>query len=147
MHGTLRIWECRITAFSSPRVGFTVECSNIEPDPFHADTPLEAARCGLRNDLLITKTTLALDGGGRSRSGTGASGRSCCPGRVVVPENGVFGGTPGEIMRFGGHGYVALIRPLPVGVHTLQLRIEGPEEILGIPPAGIDATTTITVTR
>jgi hypothetical protein len=67
------------------------------------------------------------------------------PGRVVVPEIGIFGGTPGEIMRFGGHGYVAWIRPLPVGVHTVEGHLEGTIE--GLPPEGVDFATTVTVTR
>ena len=64
--------------------------------------------------------------------------------RTVIPEAPVFGGTPGEIMGYGGHGYVALIKPLPVGVHSLHLHGEG--DIVGLPEGGFDADTTITVT-
>ena len=67
------------------------------------------------------------------------------PGRVVVPKNGVFGGTLGEIMRYGGHGYVAFIRSLPIGEHTLDTHVEGTR--LGLPPEGLDFVTTIKVTR
>ncbi len=66
------------------------------------------------------------------------------PSRVVVPENPLFGGTPGEIMRYGGHGYVAVIRHLPVGEHALHLHIEGTDA--GLPPEGVDVDTTLTVT-
>jgi hypothetical protein len=125
-------------------VAFTVECSNIEPEPFHADTPLKAALCGLRNDRLITVVTISLDGGDSVSLLGRRFGTFMLPGRVVVPENGVFGGTPGETMRYGGHGYVAFIRPLPVGEHTVHTHIEGTVE--GIPPEGIDFDTTITVT-
>ena len=127
-------------------VAASVECSNIEDDPFHADTPFEAAKCGLENDLLMTKVTLTLDGGKPVSLLNRRFGTFMLPGRVVVPESGVFGGTPGEIMRFGGHGYVAWIRPLPVGEHTLHGHQEGTVE--GFPPSGvIDYDTTITVTR
>jgi hypothetical protein len=126
-------------------VGSTVECSNIEPDPFHADTPLQAALCGLRNDRLVTALTLSLDGGATVSLLDGRFGTFMLPGRVVVPKNGIFGGTAGEIMRFGGHGYVAWIRPLPVGVHTVQGHLEGTLE--GLPPEGVDFATTVTVTR
>lgn len=126
-------------------VGFTTECSNIEPDPFHADTPLQAAKCGLRNDLLLDELTLSLDGGTPVSLRDRRFGTFMLPGRVVIPENAVFGGTPGEIMRWGGHGYVALIRPLPVGEHTVQGHVEG--DIEGLPPEGLDFTTAVTVTR
>jgi hypothetical protein len=125
---------------------FTVECSNIEADPFHADTPLEAALCGLRNDRKVTKATLAIDGGKPVSVLGGRFDMFMLPGRVVVPKNGIFGGTPGEIMRYGGHGYLAFVRGLAVGKHTLDVHIEASVELL--PPDGLfEGTTEITVTR
>jgi hypothetical protein len=124
---------------------FTVECSNIEADPFHADNPLEAALCGLRNDRLVTKATLTLDGGKPVSVLGGRFDMFMLPGRVVVPKDGVFGGTPGAIMRYGGHGFLAFVRGLSVGKHTLRAQVEGTVE--GIPDEGFDATTEITVTR
>jgi hypothetical protein len=123
---------------------YTVECSNVEPQPFHADTPLEAALCGLRNDRLITAVTISVDGGDPVSLLGRHFGTFMLPGRVVIPQNSLFGGTPGEIMRYGGHGYVAFIRPLPVGEHTQHTHVEGTVE--GIPPEGLDFDTTITVT-
>ena len=55
------------------------------------------------------------------------------PGRVRVPENPLVG-TPGETMRYGGHGYVAFIRPLPIGEHTLHTHADGTNE--GFRPMG-----------
>ena len=65
------------------------------------------------------------------------------PGRVVLPENPIFGGEPGSVMRFGGHGYVAMIEGLSAGTHTLALHADG-----DIPDAGLpaDFETTIEVT-
>jgi len=109
-------------------VPFTVECSNVEPDPFHADTPFEAAKCGLVNDRLVRAMTYVFDGGPTTLLSKRRFGTFMLPGRVVLPENPVFGGTPGEVMRFGGHGYVALIRPLSVGTHTLEWHVDGTVE-------------------
>ncbi len=126
-------------------VGFTTECSNLDPAPFHVETPLAAARCGLRTDRLLTEVTLSMDGGRPLSLLDGRFGTFMLPGRVVVPENPVAPGAPGQIMRFGGHGYVALIRPLPVGEHTLHGHVEG--AIDGLPAEGIDFDTALTVTR
>jgi hypothetical protein len=119
----------------------TVECSNIEDDPYHADTPLQAAACGFRNNRPITKATVSIDGGPSANLLRGY-GTFMLPARVVVPEDGVFGGTPGEIMRYGGHGYVGFVKPLQVGEHTLDASVEGPT-----PDLTYDYRTTIVVTR
>jgi len=121
-------------------VGFTVECSNVEADPFHADTPLEAARCGLRWSRMATEATLTVDGGEPVSVLNRRFGTFMLPGRVVVPENPFAGGTPGEIMRYGGYGYVAFIPPLRVGEHTLHMHWA-----IGAQVGDLD--TTITVTR
>lgn len=119
---------------------FTVECSNVEEDPYHADTPLEAALCGLREVRATRDVTLTLDGGEPFSARNPRFGTFMLPGRVIIPEIPVAGGTPGEIMRYGGHGYVAFIERLPVGQHTLQWHIEFVDGVL-------DFGTTITVTR
>jgi hypothetical protein len=105
-------------------VGLTVECSNVEPDPFHADTPLEAALCGYREARRATEVTLTLDGGEPVSVLDRRFGVFMLPGRVTIPQNPIFGGTPGEIMRYGGYGFAAFIRPLPVGEHTLHTHFQ-----------------------
>ncbi len=122
-------------------VGFTVECSNVEGDPFHADTPLEAARCGLREARAVaTEVTLTVDRGEPVDVLNARYGTFMLPGRVIIPENPFAGGTPGEIMRYGGYGYAGFIPPLPVGEHTLHFHIELGDQVF-------DFDTTITVTR
>ena len=123
-------------------VGFTVECSNVEPDPFHADTPLEAARCGLREArAAATEATLAVDDREPVSVLNARFGTFMLPGRVIIPANPFAGGTPGEIMRYGGYGYVGFVRPLPVGEHTLHNHIELVDGRV------FDFDTAITVTR
>jgi hypothetical protein len=126
-------------------VAFTVECSNVEPEPFHADTPLEAALCGLRHDRLVTELTMTLDGARPVSLDDGRFGTFMVPGRVTIPPDPIFGGTPGETMRYGGHGFVAFIRPLAVGKHTLHTHVESTDE--GVPPEGLDYNASIIVTR
>ena len=67
---------------------FSVECSNIEPEPYHADTPLQAALCGRLDDKEVDVATLSLDGGEPVSLLDGRFGVFMLPGRVVVPENG-----------------------------------------------------------
>jgi hypothetical protein len=74
--------------------------------PFHADTPLEAALCGLRESRVITAATFSVDGAKPFSVLEPRFGTFMLPGRVTVPGTPIFGGTPGEIMRYGG--YVAL---------------------------------------
>lgn len=124
---------------------WTIECSNVEPPPYHADHPLQAALCGLRNDRLVTEATIELDGAAPVSVLDHRFGVFMLPGRVVLPQNPVFGGTPGEVMRFGGHGWVAFIRPLPVGVHTMHAHVESTAS--DVPAEGLNFDTTITVTR
>jgi hypothetical protein len=125
-------------------VGFTTECSNIEEDPFHADTPREARLCGLANDQALSELTVAVDDAAPVSLLDGRFDAFLNPTRITIPVDPIFGGTPGEIMRYGGHGYVALIRPLAVGEHTILLHT-GPGPV-GVPPEGIDAETHVTVT-
>ena len=137
--------ECTVPAgtwiFS---VGFTTECSTVEDPPFHAETAREARECGLANDRKLTENTLSVDGGRPVDLRSGRFDAFMPFIRVVIPATPVLGGTPGEVMRLGGHGYVALVRPLPVGRHTLRLHVDG--EIEGV-PFPLDLETALTVTR
>jgi hypothetical protein len=123
-------------------VGFTNSCSNIEDEPFHADTPLEAALCGLRNDRLTTIVRLTVDHNAPFSFLGGRFDSFMLPGRVIVPDNGISGGTPGEIQRFGGHGFVGFMH-LPTGCHTLNWHIESRAE--GFPPEGLNLAATVEV--
>lgn len=123
-------------------VGFTNSCSNIEDEPFHADTPLEAALCGLRNDRLTTIAKLTVDDNAPFSFLGGRFDSFMLPGRVTVPDNGISGGTPGEIQRFGGHGFVGFMH-LPTGCHTLNWHIESRSD--GFPPEGLNLAATVEV--
>jgi hypothetical protein len=127
------------------RVAVSTECSNVEEPPFHAATPREALLCGLLGDQFVTAATLTLDDGPPVDLLDGRFDAFMPWSQVVIPQNPIFGGTPGEIMRYGGHGYVALVRSLSVGTHTLLLHMEGQDEPGFDFP--IDAESTIIVTR
>jgi hypothetical protein len=109
-------------------VALSTECSNVEDPPFHAETPEEARACGLLGDQILTEATLTLDGGPPVNLLDGRFGVFMPWSQVVIPENPIFGGTPGEIMRYGGHGYVALVRSLSVGTHSLVLHMDGQDQ-------------------
>jgi hypothetical protein len=95
-------------------------------------------------DRLATKATVTVDGGEPISVLCGRYDTFMLPGRVVIPPNGVYGGTPGAIMRYGGHGFVGFLRPLPVGPHTLHVDVEG--KVAGMPPEGFHFDTRVTVT-
>jgi hypothetical protein len=57
---------------------------------------------------------------------------------VAWPENNIFGLPRGGLISFGGYGYGALVKPLRVGQHTIDLHFEGE----GAPP---DSHAVITV--
>ena len=86
---------------------------------------------------MITEATLTVDGAKPFSVLEPRFGTFMLPGRVRIPPNPIFGGTPGEIMRYGGYGYVAFIRSLPVGEHTLHTHFEANGD------ADFDATITV----
>jgi hypothetical protein len=125
-------------------VAASTECSDVEDPPFHAETPRQARQCGLLGDRPYTTITETLDGGTSVDLLDGRFDAFIPWSRVVIPESPIFGGTPGETMRYGGHGFVALVWSLPPGEHTVARHLDGVEEPgLEFP---IDDAITITVT-
>ena len=59
----------------------------------------------LREARVATEATLALDDAEPVSVLDARFGTFMLPGRVIIPENPLVGGTPGEIMRYGGYGY------------------------------------------
>ena len=125
-------------------VAASTECSDVEDPPYHAGGPREARACGLLSDQAYTVITETLDGGRPVDLLDGRFDAFMPWSRVIIPEDPIFGGTPGEVMRYGGHGFVALVRSLPVGEHTVARHLDGVEEPgLEFP---VDDAITITVT-
>jgi hypothetical protein len=124
-------------------VAFTTECSSIEDPPFHASNFREAAACGLASDRMISTAAYTLDGGRPVEVASSRFGAFIPWTKVVMPENGIFGGTPGDVMFFGGHGFVGLLPPPAVGRHNLHLHVDGSIPDIGL-PADFDSPIVVT---
>jgi hypothetical protein len=104
-------------------MGLTNECSTIEEPPYFARTPAEGRRCahlGLRG---VTDVSIIVDGGRRIRLSPNYGVESPWV-TMDVPEGNVLSGHAGTA-SFLAWAYVALLRPLPVGRHTLHLTVTG----------------------
>lgn len=109
---------------------FSTECSNREPDPFHAESPAQAEACGRANAGAATLLDLRVDDGPwlhllDSRYATVIPWTT-----VAWPENNLYGLPGGGQISFGGYGYAVLIRPLSRGSHTIDFNPQGE----GAPP-------------
>jgi hypothetical protein len=117
---------------------FSTECSNREPAPFHAENAAEAEACGRANSGAATALDLRVDGGPWLHL-LDEEFAAVIPWTTVAwPENNIFGLPGGGLISFGGYGYGALVNPLRVGRHTIDLHLEGE----GAPP---DSHAVITV--
>ena len=119
---------------------FSTECSNREPAPFHAENAAEAEACGRANAGAVEQLNIRIDGGPWLHLLDDAFGVVIPWTTVPWPEDNIYGLPGGGEISFGGFGYVALIRPLPPGTHTIDQDFIGE----GAPPPN---TITITVAR
>jgi hypothetical protein len=109
---------------------FSTECSNREPDPFHAESAEEAEACGRANAGVATSLRLRVDDGPWLELLDDRYAAVLPWTTVPWPENNIFGLPGGGEISFGGYGLGALLRPLPPGVHTIDFVPEGE----GAPP-------------
>jgi hypothetical protein len=118
--------------------GGWVFCDEVEPPPFFAVGEEAQRQCALDGlPLLVFDAILVtIDGGTPVNIGTKPYLAVSPQGTAQLPEGNVFGIAPRE-MTFVTAGYVALIRPLRPGEHTITV------EVVGGPFAG---TTSATVT-
>jgi hypothetical protein len=117
---------------------FSTECSNREPDPFHAESAAEAEACGRANVGTVERLDIRVDGGPWLHLLDDAYATAMPWTTVPWPEDNIFGLPGGGEISFGGYGYVALLRPLSRGTHTIEQDFAGE----GAPPPN---TITITV--
>jgi hypothetical protein len=117
-----------------------VECSNLEPPPFHGDTARERNNCALGLFQSLTGTlTLEIDGKALQNL---ASYTTVSPDfAFTVGSDNVFGincpsgSCPG---RSTGYGYYLMLAPLQPGMHTIHIAASA---------YGIDTLWTLTVRR
>jgi hypothetical protein len=92
--------------------GFTVECSTFEG---HGTTEAELRTCARESDLQVAPT-VTLDG----RSVPIAEAETPLL-SIVLPAGNLFGAPAGTSGLSVGHGWVALLHPLPPGTHTIVI--------------------------
>jgi hypothetical protein len=117
---------------------FSTECSNREPEPFHAENAAEAEACGRANAGVATALDLRVDGGPWLDLLDEDFGAVMPWTTVAWPEENIFGLPGGGLISFGGYGYVAMVKPLRPGRHTIETHLAGE----GAPP---DTESVITV--
>jgi hypothetical protein len=96
-----------------------VECSSLEPDPFHGDTPEERAACAKGFMDIVTILSAVIDGKvvqnpGAYRVQSGDFG-------FMVPDNNILG-VPGPTSgNSSADGFYLLLHPLSAGTHTIEI--------------------------
>lgn len=109
---------------------FSVECSNREDPPFHAENEREAIACAKAASDVVTGLDLSVDGGPDMDLFDDEFATSMPFTTVPWPEDNIYGIPGGGTISYGGYGWVALIKPLKKGRHTVVLTSSGE----GAPP-------------
>jgi hypothetical protein len=102
------------------------ECSSVEDPPFFGETAEEQLQC-MRDFLASTgfnAILVSIDGGPPVNIGLERFLAVSEQGTVDLPFPNVLG-VPGGPATFVAAGYVALVRPLPPGSHTITVTIVG----------------------
>jgi hypothetical protein len=132
--------ECAVKPGTSVFLfGGWVFCDPVEPPPFFAvgeEAQRQCALEGLQTLLEFDAILVTVDGGTPIDIGSDPFVAVSPQGTAQLPEGNVLGVAPQET-TFVTAGYVAMIRPLPPGEHTITV------EVVGGPFAG---TTSATVT-
>jgi hypothetical protein len=116
--------------------GWTSECSTVEGPPYHGDDEASLRDCVRLVDAGLTTPTVSLDG-----SPVAVTEVETALLDFVLPPGHIFdaalpAGTRGQSV---GHGWVALLHPLPPGSHVIHIEVHG--TYLGEPFDSINTTT------
>jgi hypothetical protein len=117
---------------------FSTECGDREPEPYHAENAAEAEACGRANAGVAAALDLRVDDGPWLDLLDDDFAAVMPWTTVAWPEENIFDLPGGGLISFGGYGYVALVKPLRPGRHTIAMHLEGE----GAPP---DTESVITV--
>lgn len=115
------------------------ECSNVEPEPYFGQGEADLRSCARAADSRINPPAVTLDG----RTVPLQEVETALL-KAVLPADNIFGKPSRTRAQSVGHGWVALLRPLPPGTHTIILRTTG--IVLDL-PIDLVNTTTIVVQR
>jgi len=121
--------------------GAWVFCDEVEDPPFFAVGEEEQRECalqGVETLLEFDAILVSVDGGPAVDIGTDRYLAVSPQGTAQLPEDNIFGVDPQQ-MTFVTAGYVAMLRPLAPGEHTITV------EIVGGPFGGATTSATISV--
>ena len=98
------------------------ECSTVEAAPYHGDDESSLRACVRAVDAGLQTPTVTLDGDpvALTEIETGLLDFTLPEGHIFDP--GLPAGTTGQSV---GHGWVALVHPLPPGTHTIRIENHG----------------------
>jgi hypothetical protein len=116
-----------------------VFCDPVEPPPFFAVGEEAQRQCAVEGLLTLPQLEfdailVTVDGGAPTDIGTERFLAVSPQGTAQLPEGNILGVDPQET-TFVTAGYVAMLRPLPPGEHTITV------EVVGGPSAGITSAT------
>jgi hypothetical protein len=93
----------------------TVECSTVEPPPFHGDNERELRQCARAVDVPGGKLTIIVDGKPVPVTEVETSLL-----RLHLPKDNILGVAPQQALSVA-HGFVALLHPLTSGTHKILI--------------------------
>lgn len=112
------------------------ECSTAEPPPYFGRDEAELRECARTADAGYTVLEISLNG-----ESVPVTEVETALLKVVLPEDNILGQPAGTRAQSVGHGWVALLDPLPVGTHIVVIHVEG-VDVFG---NAVDLTNTTTI--
>ena len=116
-------------------LGWTSECSTVEPPPYFGTDEPSLRACARAVDAQLDPPTVMVDGRPLPVVEVETALLD-----VVLPADNIFGQPAGTAALSVGHGWVALLHPLPPGTHEIVIHVTG--TYLGQP---VDFTNTTTI--
>jgi hypothetical protein len=106
-------------------IGFTSECSDVEPPPFFAEGEQAQQACAEETNQGRAEATLVtIDGGTPVNLQTDRFELVSPQTTVDLPENNIFL-VPAQEATFAAHAWAAVIRGLPPGQHVIEMEFVG----------------------
>ena len=101
-------------------LGWTSECSTVEPPPYFGTDEPSLRACARAVDAALEPPTVTVDGRPLPVVEVETALLD-----VVLPADNIFGQPAGTTAQSVGHGWVALLHPLPPGTHEIVIHVTG----------------------
>lgn len=106
-------------------IGFTTECSDVEPPPAFAEGEEAQQACAREENQGRAEATLVTLDGGKPVNLQSARFELVSPQMTIqLPENNLFG-VPAQQATFAAHAWAAVIRGLSRGQHVVGMQFVG----------------------